>query len=274
MQNAELNRINQYTPYGNSIYTVVGHNPDGTPIYNQSIQLSPQEQQVFNNNITGQIGQGGIALGMQNQVANSYTNPIDTSGIPQITGQISNQSTPELVRQAQDAAYRTQAQYLDPRFQQQQAKLENQDANMGIVRGSNAWNTDQQNLNLAKQQAYQSAADAAVQAGNQEQATLYQQAAQQASLQNAASQQGMQQLFALRNQPLNEYNALMTGAQVQQPTFQAVPNASVANTDVAGIYQNNFQDQMAAYQAKAAANPLNSIFSLGGSLGSAAILAG
>ncbi len=83
----------------------------------------------------------------------------------------------------------------------------------------------------------------------------------------------MQQLFALRNQPLNEYNALMTGAQVQQPSFNAVPTANVANTDVAGIYQNNYQNQMAQYQAQAAANPLNSIFSLGGSLGSAAILA-
>jgi hypothetical protein len=81
----------------------------------------------------------------------------------------------------------------------------------------------------------------------------------------------MQQLFAFRNQPLNEYNALMTGAQVQQPSFSSVPTVSQANTDVAGIQNQGYQNLLAKNAADQ--QGINNLFSLGGSLGSAAILA-
>lgn len=220
----------------------------------------------------GQQGQGNIALGMQNQVANAFANPINTASLPGLTSTINPQDVNTQVQNAENAAYNAQAQYLDPRFAQQRAQLANQDANMGITRGSQAWNTDQLNQNLAQNQAYQSAQNAAVAAGQQEQNTLFGQAAQQAQLQNQANQQGLTNLFALQNQPLNSYDALMSGAQVQQPNFVNVPNPSVAPTDVAGITQNAFNDQMAAYNASMAANPLNALFSLGGSLGSAYLL--
>ncbi len=165
LQNAEYNRINQSTPYGSSNYTITGHNPDGTPIYAQSVTLSPQEQQVFNNNIQGQIGQGGIALGMQNQVAGSYANPINTSGVPQITGQISSQATPELIKQAQDAARGAQTQYLDPQFADQQKQLTDQLANQGITQGSAAWQQAMDQFARQKQMAYSNADMQAVQAG-------------------------------------------------------------------------------------------------------------
>jgi len=163
-------------------------------------------------------------------------------------------------------------------------------------------------LSLQRNQAYQSAQDAAISAGNQEQNTLFGQAAtqgafsnaanaqgfgqaaqqagfgnqanqqgfgeglQQAQLQNQASPAALSQLFALRSQPLNEYNALMTGTQVQSPQFNAYPTQNVANTDVGGIVNSGYQNQLGAYNAQMAASPWNSLFSLGGSLGSAAIL--
>ena len=72
-------------------------------------------------------------------------------------------------------------------------------------------------------------------------------------------------------EPLNIYNSLMSGAQPQQPSFSQVPQVSQAGTDVAGITNNAFNNQMAAYQQQMAG--INNLFGLGGSLGAAAILA-
>ena len=46
----------------------------------------------------------------------------------------------QLQQQAADTAYQSATRYLDPQFQRQQSGLENQLANQGITRGSEAWN--------------------------------------------------------------------------------------------------------------------------------------
>ena len=63
----------------------------------------------------------------------------------------------------------------------------------------------------------------------------------------------------------------MTGTQVSSPQFNNYPTSNVA-TDVGGITSSAYQNQLAAYNAEQAASPWNSLFQLGGSLGSAAIL--
>lgn len=65
-----------------------------------------------------------------------------------------------------------------------------------------------------------------------------------------ARQQGVQEALAQRQLPLTEFNSLRTGAQPQQPTFNSVPQSTQANTDVAGIYNQAYQNQMAAYNAQ------------------------
>lgn len=299
--NATLNRVNQYTPYGNLTYSIDGYTDTGTPQYSANVSLSPQEQQIFNNSTTGQINQGNIALGMQGQVGNSYTNPINTSGLPGIgsqinyngpalTGTVGNGSySPQAIKDAEDAAYKIQTQYLDPQYEQAGKSLDNSLINQGITQGSEADTNARTLFNNQKQQAYGNAQMQAVQAGQNEQNVLFGQGIQASDLQNAANQQafgqgsaqlqaqnaanqtGLQNIFALRNQPLNEYNALMTGAQVQSPSFVNMPAVSQAGTNVAGITNDAYQNQMAAYQQRMAG--INNIFSLGGSLGAAAIMA-
>lgn len=58
--------------------------------------------------------------------------------------------------------------------------------------------------------------------------------------------------FNARSRPLNEITALNSGSQLYyQPTQAGAPNQyGVANTDIAGIYQTNFNNQMAGYQAR------------------------
>ena len=73
-----------------------------------------------------------------------------------------------------------------------------------------------------------------------------------------------------RNQPINEIIALMSGSQLQNPGAQsmATPQTSVAGVDYTGLVNNQYQSQLANNQAM-----MGGMFGLGGSLGSAAIMA-
>lgn len=475
LQTAELNRINQNTPYGSLSYSTDGTYADGTPVYTQNQTLSPSQQNLFNLGQQGAQTLGQTGVNMLGQVQNSYANPIDYSGspgissgvsgvgsaqmvdqnsIPQLSNQINSQgqinggvnnqgpglqgqldmsgvpglqgslnlnglpgmqssvynsgpgitgrvangaNSPWAIQQAENSAYNQQTQYLDPQFSQKHEALDNSLINQGVTQGSDAYKAAQQNLGLQENQAYGNAGLQAVQAGQNEQNTLFGQGLSASQLQNSANAQGysqglssaqlansvnsqgynqalgagqfqnsanaqgynqalgsgqfqnsanaqgfsqglsaadlansaqaqsygqgltqtnlnntnaqqnlsnifalnsannatqqqqfgqglssanlqnsaqaqyLQQLFAQRNQPLNEYNALATGSQVTQPNFQQFAQSPVASTNVAGITNDAYQNQLSAYQQQMAG--INNLFSLGGSLGSAAILA-
>ena len=44
---ANLNSINEYTPYGTSTYSVTGTNADGTPIRSRTTTLDPAQQAII-----------------------------------------------------------------------------------------------------------------------------------------------------------------------------------------------------------------------------------
>jgi hypothetical protein len=105
-----------------------------------------------------------------------------------------------------------------------------------------------QNQNAALQQ--QAAANAA-------QAQQFNQALQAGQFGNTALQQSLAQQLALRNQPLNEITALMSGSQVQMPQFQGYTGANVGAAPVFGaaqaqgdFAQNLYNQQMGAYNNK------------------------
>ena len=92
---------------------------------------------------------------------------------------------------------------------------------------------------------------------NQAQHQQYNQGLQAAQFGNNAAQQSLAQQLQLRNQPLNEINALMSGSQIQMPSFQGYQGANVAAAPVfqgaqAGAQQaqDTYGQQMAAYNAK------------------------
>lgn len=51
---------------------------------------------------------------------------------------------------------------------------------------------------------------------------------------------------ALRNQPINEITALMSGGQVSQPVFNGAQTATIPTTDNAAIINQNYANQVAA----------------------------
>lgn len=98
------------------------------------------------------------------------------------------------------------------------------------------------------QQFQQNAAQAAF--GN---AGLAQQLAQAQSgfnADNSARNQYMQEQYAQRNQPINEITSLMSGSQVQQPNWLNSPQSQIPTTDIGGLINQNFNQQMQGYQAQ------------------------
>lgn len=60
----------------------------------------------------------------------------------------------------------------------------------------------------------------------------------------------IQERLMMRNQPLNEIAALMSGSQVAMPQFGATPQGTVANTDYAGLVANRDAVNQGNYQAR------------------------
>lgn len=252
--NAALNRINQYTPYGSSVFDVTGSS-GGVPTYTNTVTLSPEQQQLYDKYTQGQNTLADTAINSLGNVQSNFAQPFSLRNDPTTTN-----FGPQ-IQQAQNAAYNAQTQFLDPQFANSQTALNGQLANQGLSAGDEAYTRAQTALANQKQQAYQGAQDSAVQQGMQIQNQGFNQGLQGAGLQ-----------FAEYNQPLSTYNSLITGSQPTNPTFGQVPGATQANTDVAGITNQAYQNQLSAYNAQNAG--INNLFSLGGSLGSAAILAG
>jgi hypothetical protein len=128
----------------------------------------------------------------------------------------------------------------------------------------------QQNLNYGNfrnatvQQAWQQAALRNA-AANQAAAQNFSQAQSAVAAQNAARAQYLQEQYALRNQPINEISALLSGSQVQQPTFMQTPQQQIPTTDYAALINQNFQQQFQNYQQQ----NQNTNQLLGGVLGAA-----
>lgn len=84
--------------------------------------------------------------------------------------------------------------------------------------------------------------------------------------QNANRAQYLQENYAQRQQPINEISALQSGSQVQQPNFVGTANQSIANTDVAGIINSNFSQNLDIYKQNSSNlnNIIGGLFGLAG----------
>jgi hypothetical protein len=130
---------------------------------------------------------------------------------------------------------------LDPILQERNAALESKLYNQGVMPGTEAY-------------------DRAMRADSQAQNDAYKQ------LLLGGRAQAASELMAERNQPINEITALMSGGQVNQPSFGQTPQSSVANTDVAGITQQGYENSLIPWKQDVASKNamMGGLFSLGG----------
>lgn len=79
----------------------------------------------------------------------------------------------------------------------------------------------------------------------------------------------LNEMFAARNQPINEIGALLGTGQVQMPSFMNTQAPQLANVDRAGLEQANFNAQMQQYNANQ--RFLGGLLGTGGNIGASLI---
>ena len=89
--NANLGHVNQYTPFGNLTWDQTGTNSDGTPQYSATSTLSPQMQQIYQQQLSQDQGLTQTANSLIGQVNNNIGQPLDTSGIHPVSGGMGDQ---------------------------------------------------------------------------------------------------------------------------------------------------------------------------------------
>ena len=245
--NAALNRVNTYTPLGSQTYNQIGTDPvTGAPLYESRIDLSPEQQALYNQQTQQNLALGGVADQMLGAVRDAYGRPIDTGSLPQLTGSV-NPNGPALQgsidrsgmsslygaddlmgarTQTQDALYDMNTAYLDRNTARDEDALRSRLANQGIVEGSEAYSNAMADFNQGKEMAYRQARNQAIAGGGDEMARLagislanrgqqYGEALSGGQFTNTARQQALGEALAqgqfgnqARSQGMNELFAL------------------------------------------------------------------
>ena len=243
---AGLNMVNQYTPSGILEYAQIGQWADGTPRFSATQALAPSEQRQLDlsNRAQELYGQAGVSQleRLQGTMSTPF-NPSLSGGVGDFSAMFSRYGDPNIGRDQVENALMSRMQ---PQIDRDRAALETRLANQGIGYGSEAYSGAMDDFNRGVNDAR---LGAITQAG-QEQSRLAGLAQNDAGFQNTYRQQSLQEQLALRNQPLNELAALLSGSQVQMPQFTNTPQTGVQGTDLTGSVGQSYAGQMAGYQSK------------------------
>lgn len=276
----QLNAIDQVGPGGSIKYSQSGtydYTDPSTgkkyslPKMTQTTSLSPEQQSIYDTGMRTQGTMANLAERQAGVVSDVLASP---------AAKASDITRPTLQTSLGDTDYSSGVQRieealmgrLNTQLDRDRGQLEARLASQGIKYGSEAYNSAMDDLNRG-------AADhrtSALLAAGQEQNRLQQLDLNAANFGNNALQQDFANqgtMFnlgnAARNQALNENIALATGTQVQMPQFSATPQTGLAGTDIAGITQQGYQNQMAAYNQ--GQQQMGGLFGTLGTLGAAAM---
>ncbi len=86
---ANLNRIDQYTPQGSLTYSQTGTNADGTPKYAQTQTYSPEQQQLYDQQNRIAASLGGLAQDNVTRVQQAQSTPLSFDGMTPLQTSVS-----------------------------------------------------------------------------------------------------------------------------------------------------------------------------------------
>jgi hypothetical protein len=209
----------------------------GQDQWTQTTTLSPEQKGLYDLATRAQTTYGNIGNNLLDALKGQLSTPVNVDWSAE-----------------RDRALQAQMGRLNPTLAAQEEGLRSRLRNSGITEGSEGWNREFGSLNQGRNDMLL-AAD--LNAGN-------------------TVGQAIQQQAALRGMPLNEVAALLTGQQVQVPQLANTPQTQVAPTDAMGAYNQQYQGQMAAWNAQNQSNnaAMGGMFGLAGTLGGAGIRAG
>jgi hypothetical protein len=259
-----IGNVNQTGPYGSTsynqtdTYTMTG--PDGktyqVPRYTQTTTLSPEQQQLYNQQT--QIGSkmNNLASGQLDTLGSVLGTRASADGLPSVTNDFSA-----------DRARVEQAMFdrINPQLERDRAGLENNLTNQGFQRGTDAFNEAMgeygRNVNDSRL--------AITERGLGEQQGLF-------GMQQSNRERALTEMLALRNQPINEIGALMSGGQVSLPQFAGYNAPQIGAADVSGNVYNSaaLANSQWQTQQQAAAQKQAALYGALGGLGGSALYGG
>jgi len=231
---AELAMVDQFSPYGNLVYTGRGTSAEGTPQYTATQTLAPAQQTMLDlSNLAG-INYGTTANRQLQAVSDRLSVPVDYTqfGAAPTVNEATRQN---VFTGIQERARPWQTRQLDA--------LEGRLTNQGINIGTDAWNTEMDRYQTGIND-FNLAADAS--ALNQMSA-LYQ-------LEGSQRDRAINELIQQRTQPLNELSAMLSGTAVQRPSFVPAPAPQVQPGDLQGATYANYQGALNNYNQAFGAN--------------------
>lgn len=191
----------------------------------------------------------GAGPTMKDQQTGNFNTNYITPGQSAVS---SIQGGPDRDAQVRDALYAEQTRMLDPQWKNQQADAESQLANMGLSRGSEAWNREKARLDASQADAYGSARNQSILAGGAESSRLqadeiargnFANQAGQQNYENQITSQGAQNAANTQQQQAAQgwqgYRTTERGQDVAAKT--AATNAAAARADAAGNAAMNRQ---------------------------------
>jgi hypothetical protein len=263
--------------------------------WSATVQLSPEQKALLDQQNRTSLGLGALQDQATSRVAGMLGTPFNMGGLPNVRDNPDALDPSKLGAMGQaydpnrDTNIATQAilSRLEPQFQRQEDSMRSRLANQGIMQGSEAYNNELGQFGQGRNDAYIQAALQGINLGMQqqgqtfgnmnqlrgiganEQAQAYGQALTGANADQARRQQMIQEHAFLRSQPLNELSAIRSGAQVQAPQFQNVPQQQTtagpnysAATAAEGQYATDVYNAQQAQQG----GLMSGLFGLGGQL--------
>ena len=258
--------IEEVSPFGTAKYEPTGTTlpvAGGAPVdqFRRTVTLDPTEQAMLDKERA--IGEQLLGFG-QNQltrVEGSVADPFSLSGLPAVASIDENAR-----KQIEDSLFGRAKSRLDPRFEQDQTRLETALANKGFSIGSEGYSRAMDDFGRAKTDAYEQAQLASTAQAASEQGRLF-------GLESSQRERALQEALLERGLPLQELQALMGVAPgVTAPQFAPVPAVQVAPADVTGPTSLAYQGSLNAYNQQMGARNATTGGLFG--LGAAGITAG
>ena len=267
-QQTAANRVNQYSPYGKSIWAQDRNDPNK---WSQTISFTPEQRRIFEAQQAMQQGQAQYGLDAVNQAGDIFSSPFEIpeqvptyqgpqgdmpqyqgpqGDMPEYSGPEGDMPTYGTHRQN---VYDAMMARVGTDIDRDRGTTNSQLVAQGIPVGSKAYNRQMEQLDRketdAKQQAeiaaeqmaglgYQSALAGRGLEGRESMADFTtgmagRQQGQSEGLDTfrtgmQSHQQQIQDALLGRNQPINEMNAWQTGSQIGMPQFQGYSQAGFA----------------------------------------------
>lgn len=239
--NKLLNQNNYTSPFGSQQTSITGWQ-NGAPIFNTNVAVNPQLQSAIDSSL-------GLFGGANDQYKSAMQGISGLQGdYRSLYNQLNQGQAAAARQQGQDAAYKAQTQYLDPRFAQQETSMEAKLAAQGLAPGSQAFSNAFLNFTNEKQRAYSDAANQAIMTGSQIGAQdLQNQLAGIQSQSNLLGQQG--NLYGQQAQLSQIPYAQLRSLAPLVPGYQSLANAGTTPADLAQALQNQYLGQLGQYNA-------------------------